>query len=58
VAKQEILKRCRELLPTPMVPRRLIELDEMPTNTSGKVDRKALRAMLEAPAPATQPTGA
>lgn len=42
----EVLKRCRDLLPKPLVPRKLIDLLEMPTNNSGKVDRKVLKALL------------
>ncbi|MFM7802242.1 MAG: AMP-binding protein, partial [Limnohabitans sp.] len=40
----QILKRR---LPAYMVPSRLIELSNMPYNNHGKVDRKALRAMLD-----------
>jgi acyl-CoA synthetase (AMP-forming)/AMP-acid ligase II len=34
------------VLPVYMVPRRIIALDAFPTNTNGKIDRKALAALL------------
>ena len=34
-------------LPPYMVPSRLIEVDRLPLNTNGKIDRSALRARLE-----------
>ena len=43
-----IRKAARKLLPNYMVPRKVISLDRMPTNSSGKIDRKALKAMLRA----------
>jgi amino acid adenylation domain-containing protein len=42
-----IRERCAALVPVYMVPRRVIILDEMPINTSGKIDRAALVAQLE-----------
>lgn len=42
----EVLRRCRQLLPKPVVPRKLIDVAELPTNKNGKVDRKVLKAML------------
>lgn len=43
----EIRERLKELLPHYMVPRRVVEVDALPLSTNGKVDRKALLAMLE-----------
>lgn len=43
-----IRERLKELLPHYMVPRRVIEVDALPLSSNGKVDRKALLAMLEA----------
>lgn len=37
---------CRDKLPAYMVPRKFVAIDAMPVTTSGKVDRKALRAKL------------
>ena len=42
----DILKACREVLPKPLVPRKLIDLAELPTNSNGKIDRKVLKALL------------
>jgi acyl-coenzyme A synthetase/AMP-(fatty) acid ligase len=42
-----IRSRCADILPVYMVPRRFVFLQEMPRNTSGKVDRKALMDLLE-----------
>jgi len=47
----EILVECRRTLPTYMRPRRILTVDQMPTSVSGKLDRKALAAMLSAPRP-------
>lgn len=41
-----IRKACRQSMPSYMVPRKVITLDEMPTNSSGKIDRSALRTRL------------
>ncbi len=41
-----LLNRCRDLLPDYMVPRRVIAVDAMPRNTSGKIDRSALLDLL------------
>ena len=43
----EIRERLKEVLPHYMVPRRVIEVEALPLSTNGKVDRKALLAMLE-----------
>ncbi len=47
IPSAEIRQRCRARLPHYMVPRRIITLDAMPVTTSGKVDRAALRRLLE-----------
>jgi D-alanine--poly(phosphoribitol) ligase subunit 1 len=39
---------CAALLPTYMVPRRVVLLDEMPINTSGKIDKRSLIEQLDA----------
>jgi len=49
VPHTEILRRCRDVLPKPVVPRKLIDVEELPTNKNGKVDRKVLKALLGAP---------
>ncbi len=46
VSHAEVIRRCRELLPKPVVPRKLIDVAELPTNKNGKVDRKVLKALL------------
>ena len=33
---------CRAQMPTYMVPHKIIEKDDMPTNPNGKIDRKKL----------------
>jgi acyl-CoA synthetase (AMP-forming)/AMP-acid ligase II len=43
-----IRERCAALLPTYMVPRRVVLLEEMPINTSGKIDRRSLFERLDA----------
>ena len=42
-----ILNRCRETLPSYMVPRSIYRVDEMPLNGNGKIDRKKLVKLLE-----------
>ena len=39
-------RRCAEMLPAYMVPGKRIQLDAMPHNLNGKIDRAALRAQL------------
>ena len=48
VPDKQIRKACRQLLPTYMVPRRVVVIDKMPLSASGKIDRKALAKSLEA----------
>jgi len=43
----EIRKNCRSSLPAYMVPRRVIAIDSMPVSASGKIDRHALRRLVE-----------
>lgn len=42
-----IRDRLRELVPPYMVPRRIVEVDELPRSANGKIDRAALGAMLD-----------
>jgi acyl-CoA synthetase (AMP-forming)/AMP-acid ligase II len=44
---EKIISVLKTKIPAYMVPNRVIAMDIMPLNTSGKVDRKALRNMLE-----------
>lgn len=48
IPQAEIRKRCRDHLPAYMVPRKIVVIAQMPLSASGKVDRKALRALLDA----------
>ncbi len=43
--KEDIKKTCIEKLPLYMVPQAFVFIDEMPLNTSGKLDRKKLMAL-------------
>ncbi len=45
-----LAKELAKLVPRYMLPHRWLQLDELPTNVNGKVDRPALRSMFEAPA--------
>jgi D-alanine--poly(phosphoribitol) ligase subunit 1 len=47
VAAEEVLVICREKLPAYMRPVQVIQVDELPRNANGKVDRKAAKALLE-----------
>jgi acyl-CoA synthetase (AMP-forming)/AMP-acid ligase II len=44
---EELRESARRLLPDYMVPSRILVLEEMPLNANGKIDRRALAAMLE-----------
>jgi len=43
----QVLGRCRLILPNHMVPRKIFQLNEMPLNTNGKLDRKRLTLTLQ-----------
>lgn len=45
-AMADIRKRCRERLPSYMVPRKVVAIERMPVSPSGKIDRKALARLL------------
>jgi len=47
ISSEKILRRCREAMPSYMVPRAIQHIDNFPLNANGKVDRGQLRAMLE-----------
>lgn len=42
-AQQEVVKACRELLPSYMIPTKVILTEALPRNTNGKFDRSSLR---------------
>ncbi|MEO8728042.1 MAG: hypothetical protein ABI410_01610, partial [Rhodoferax sp.] len=42
-----VIARLKANIPAYMVPNRIVALESMPVNASGKVDRRALREMLE-----------
>lgn len=46
-----IVTRLKAKVPAYMVPNRIVALEKMPVNLSGKVDRRALREMLEQDVP-------
>jgi amino acid adenylation domain-containing protein len=43
---QGVLDRCRARLPEAMLPARIVALDDLPLNDNGKIDRKAVAAMV------------
>lgn len=47
VTRDEVAAACKQLLPDYMIPDRLIHLDAIPLNQNGKVDRNALRRLVE-----------
>ena len=47
VDQAAVITRMKQSLPAYMVPNRIIALEAMPLNTSGKVDRRALLAQLQ-----------
>lgn len=47
VDEKEVRSCCRDKLPTYMSPAKIVQLDELPRNANGKVDRKAARALLQ-----------
>jgi acyl-coenzyme A synthetase/AMP-(fatty) acid ligase len=40
---REVISRCRKVLPSYCVPKRIFAVDALPVNANGKVDRRALR---------------
>jgi len=47
VGDAELLAAARQKLPDYMLPAEIVRLEGLPLNTNGKVDKKALRALLE-----------
>ncbi len=47
IDEAKLLDDCRGRLPDYMVPSKIICVDELPRNTSGKIDRNALQKMLD-----------
>lgn len=50
LSAEQVVEAMKTRVPPYMVPTRVIELEAMPLNSSGKVDRRALRLILEASA--------
>ena len=46
VDDQQIIKRLRQRIPSYMVPRQIIAMNNLPINSSGKIDRHALEQLL------------
>jgi len=44
---QDVLDRCKAHLPDAMLPARIVALGDLPLNANGKIDRKAVAAMVE-----------
>jgi len=44
---EELIEALRRILPPYMVPRQILQIDELPLNPSGKIDRKALARCLD-----------
>jgi len=47
VGDDAVLDACRAALPAYMVPQWILRLDRMPLNSNGKIDRNALKALVE-----------
>jgi amino acid adenylation domain-containing protein len=47
VGDDAVLEACRKDLPDYMVPSWILRLDKMPLNSNGKIDRNALKALVE-----------
>lgn len=50
LAARDVMKHCAQRLEPLMVPKYVVFLDELPKIGSGKIDKKALRAMKDTPA--------
>lgn len=46
VDEHDLLAQCRRILPRAIVPDRIISLSHLPTNGSGKLDRRAMQRLL------------
>jgi acyl-coenzyme A synthetase/AMP-(fatty) acid ligase len=46
VDAEGLLSHCRHLMPAVFVPSNLIAVDALPTNATGKIDRRKLKASL------------
>jgi acyl-coenzyme A synthetase/AMP-(fatty) acid ligase len=47
VPDEAVLEACRTTLPAYMVPHWILRLDRMPLNSNGKIDRNALKSLVE-----------
>ncbi len=56
-SEREVLAELRAVLPKRMLPDRIVPVADLPTTTSGKVDRRALSTLTDTPATGTDPAG-
>lgn len=47
IETDEVLAMCKQKLPSYMQPSRIVQLGDLPRNANGKVDRRAMKALLQ-----------